>query len=166
MYPDYAYYCSMYSDRAVPENDFNRLRHRSWKKLENATTGVDGFQKLKKAFPVDADSAEAVKLCMCELVNIMYEIEQAEKEARETSGYIRQEDGSMKGKLISSVSSGTESISYSSGSVSVFGKAAYDRTLRESMFSEKIQEYLSGIPDANGINLLYSGPYPGRGRLR
>ena len=60
-YIDYEYYKNLFGEKAIPEQDFNRLVWDSCKKIDNATTGVDNVKKLKIAFPKDEDDAEAVK---------------------------------------------------------------------------------------------------------
>lgn len=163
-YIDYPFHTSLYGDD-ISEADFNRLSWESRRKLDVATTGIDGVKKLKVAFPVDEDDAEAVKRCACALVEILYRIKQAEEAARIASGYTETENG-LKGKVISSVSAGNESISYAVGSnatsATFIDKALSDKGVQEKLFSDTIREYLSGISDANGVNLLFMGEYPYR----
>lgn len=163
-YVDYGYYKSIYGDKAVPEADFNRLSWEICRKMDLATTGVDNVKKLKIAFPEDEDDAEAVKRCVCRLVELASRIEQAEETARSAQGYITREDGSLQGKVVSSVSAGNESISYTSSgnssSLTLVDKALSDKDVQERLFRDTITECLSGIADVNGVNLLFMGPYP------
>ena len=62
--------------------------------------------------------------------------------------------------MISSVSAGNESISYSVGNATMIDKALSDPTVKEKLFRDTIREGLSGVTDANGVNLLYMGVYP------
>lgn len=162
-YIDYEYFQKLYGEDTLPENDFNRLSWEACRKLDAATSGVDNVRKLKVAFPTDEDASEAVKRCACKLVYIAYQIEQAEKTANQTKGYTETESG-LRGKIISSVSAGNESISYATGSNSatatMIDKALSDPAVQEKLFADTIQEYLSGVADANGVNLLYMGVYP------
>lgn len=168
VYIDYDDFKALYGDNAIPEIDFNRLSWDACKKLDNATTGVDNVKKLKVAFPIDEDSAEAVKRCACELVSILYKLEQAEKTLQSAKGYVQREDGSLQGKVVSSVSAGNESISYSanggSSTATLIDKALSDKAVQEQLFRDTITGYLSGVADANGVNLLYMGRYPYRVR--
>ncbi len=161
MYADYEFYSAIYGNSAIPAADFYRLIWDADRKLDKETTGVDGVKKLKVAFPADADSAEAVRRCACKLVNLAYAIESAEKSASTANEYDITENG-LRGKVISSVSSGSESISYAtSGTASTLvGKAVSDSAARDNLYRDAIEEYLSGVQDANGVNLLYMGPYP------
>lgn len=164
-YIDYEYYKSLYGERAISEADFNRLSWDAYRKLDIATTGVDNVKKLKVAFPTNEDDAESVKRCICKLIEVAKSIEQAEETARNAQGYITRSDGALQGKVVSSVSAGNESISYSAGSnstITVLDAAVADIEVRERLYKDTITEYLSGIADANGVNLLYMGRYPCR----
>lgn len=166
-YVNYGYYKSLYGDKAIPEADFNRLAWNAGRKLDIATTGIDNVRKLAVAFPTNDYSAEAVKRCAVALIDTMHRIEQAEETARSAQGYITRDDGSLQGKVVSSVSAGNESISYSvsggnSSSATLIDKALSDKTVQEQLYKDTIAEYLSGVADANGVNLLYMGRYPYR----
>lgn len=166
-YVEYEFYKSLYGEKAIAEADFNRLSWEACRKLDIATTGIDNVKKLKVAFPEDADDAEAIKRCICKLIEIASAIEQAEQTARSAQGYITREDGSLQSKIVSSVSAGNESISYStsggsSGTSTLIDAVLTDKTAQEKLYSDTIRDYLSGIADANGVNLLYMGRYPYR----
>ena len=165
-YVEFSEYKTLYGDKEIPETDFNRLSWDACKKLDNATTGVDNVKKLKVAFPREEDDAITVKRCACELVSILYKLEQAEKTMQSAKGYVQREDGSLQGKVVSSVSAGNESISYSanggSNTATLFDKALADKAVQEQLFRDTITGYLSGVADANGVNLLYMGRYPYR----
>lgn len=162
-YVDYAYYQSLYGDSAIPEADFNRLSWDACREIDRYTTGIDGYIKLRNAFPKDEYAAESVRRCVCKLVSVISQIEQAEKSAQSSQGYIQREDGTVQGKIVTSVSAGNESISYSaggSGDATAMGEAVKSADAREKMYYSIIHEYLSGIKDANGVNLLGRGTYP------
>lgn len=164
-YVDYAYYQSLYGDSAIPEADFNRLFWEACRKMDAATTGIDGVRKLAVAFPTDEYAAECVKRCACALVDVLNQMKQARENATKASGYTETTNG-LQGKVISSISSGNESISFSSGtsgsSATVIDKALADVSEEYRMYSNIIREYLSGVADANGVNLLFMGRYPYR----
>ena len=150
----YSDYIALYD--AIPETDFNRLCYDASRTIEAQTTGVDGINKLKYFFPDDADDAEAVERCCCALVNALYNIGQVTKAA----GVVQREDGTFSGAGVSSISSGSESISFSSGNGSVYTKAAASEADRNVMIGSILTQYLSGVKDKNGVNLLYVGAYP------
>lgn len=163
-YIDYSYYLNLYGERAIPEADFNRLSWDACRKVDIATTGVDNVRKLAAAFPTDEYAAEAVRRCACKLIEIASEIEKAEQTAQSAKGYVQREDGSLQGKVVSSVSAGNETVSYSvsgsSGMATLIDKALSDKAVQEKLYKDTITEYLSGVADANGVNLLYMGRYP------
>ena len=162
-YVDYAYYQFLYGDSAIPEADFKRLSGKACRLVDVLTTGIDGVRKLEVAFPTDEYDAENVKTCICELVVKLNAFEKAEQSAQEAAGYTKTENG-LQGKIISSISSGNESISFANGSSgrteTAFDKAVSDRTEQEELLKSIIRYYLSGIADANGVNLLGRGKYP------
>lgn len=166
-YIDYEYYKTLYGDKAVPEADFNRLSWDACRKLDIATTGIDNVKKLKVAFPEEDDDAEAVRRCACKVIEIATAIEQAEENARSARGYITREDGTIISKQVASLSAGNESISYvtsggSTAASTLIDAVLTDKTAQDRLYRDTITEYLSGIEDANGVNLLFMGRYPYR----
>ncbi len=160
-YIDYEYFKTLYPD--IPKEVFNRLSWEACRKMDAATTGIDGVRKLAVAFPVDEYSSETVKRCACALVDVLNQLKQARENATKASGYTETTNG-LQGKVISSISSGNESISFSSGSsgssATVIDKALSDKAAEAQLYTDTIREYLSGVSDANGVNLLYMGRYP------
>ena len=79
------------------------------------------------------------------------------------------ESGALRGKVVSSVSSGSESISYTakaeSGST-LIDAVLSDQEAQDKLYRDTVKEYLSFVGDANGVNLLYSGPYLGKREVR
>ena len=74
-------------------------------------------------------------------------------------------DGTVRSRVISSVSSGSESVSYATGSAARSGTTAIDAAVsdpgaRARLLDDIVRRYLSGVKDANGVNLLYMGRYP------
>lgn len=162
-YVNYEFYKTLYGEKSVSETDFNRLSWDACKKIDAATTTVNGIKKLKIAFPTDEEDSETVKRCLCELINISYKLEQAEERVNASQGFVQREDGTVSSKLVSSVSAGNESISYSINNTSaatLIDKALSDKAAQEQLYRDTITKYLSGVTDKNGINLLYAGRYP------
>jgi hypothetical protein len=159
MYLTYEEYAAIYD--AMPAKDFDRLNFEACRHIDRLTAGVDGVKKLKVAFPTDEDSSAAVKHCAAHIVNILYQIQEAEKSASLGRGFTETENG-LHGKVVSSVTAGNESISYAVGNSAKtsIDKAVSDRNERIKLLRETVREYLSGVTDANGVNLLYMGVYP------
>ena len=147
-------YISLYGD--ITEGEYERYSFKAKRIMDENTTGVDGFAKLVDAPPTDEDSLTAIKLCAAELINTLKQIGEIEK----AGAMISREDGTMAPAMVSSVSSGSESISYSNTSGSAITAAASDFNARATLFTGIVRNYLSGIKDANGVNLLYMGVYP------
>lgn len=148
----------------IEEKLFNRLAFDACRVMDIHTTGIDNFRKLKKAFPTDEDAAQAVRHCAARLISFYHQVTQAESAELESRGYDATGQG-LRGRVITSVSAGNESISYSAGgsnSATAVDAAVKDKTVRDRMAAEIIWEYLSGVEDANGVNLLFMGRYPGR----
>lgn len=161
-YSDFPFFSGLYGD-SLTEQDFARLSWEAARELDRQTTGLDNVRKLRIAFPTDEDDAETVKRCECALVHLMHQIEEAEKVQQAAQGFVQREDGAMMSKVVSSVSSGSESISYGAKDTSfstAVSAAAGDTGTRKSLFAETVKQYLSGVMDANGVNLLYRGAYP------
>lgn len=153
------YYKGIYGE--ISEQEFANLSWEACRILDVHTTGIDNVKKLKAYFPTDEDDAELVKRCAAKLVNFLHKVQQAEAAAMEAHGFITTENG-MRGKVISSVSAGNESISYSTGSGSAtdIDAAVKSKATRDRMAAEIVWEYLAGVTDSNGVNLLYMGRYP------
>jgi hypothetical protein len=159
-YADYEFFNSIYGD-VMPETDFNRLVWNAQKKVDDLT-----FGKLKFAFPTDEDAIEAVKRCECALIDLAKKIEDAQNRVESAQGYVDDGSGAIRGKVVSSVSSGSESVSYTAkaetGST-IIDAVLSDKTAQEKLYRDTVKEYLTGVKDANGVPLLYAGlPYPVR----
>lgn len=163
-YVDYEFYKTLYGEKSILETDFNRLSWDACKRIDTATTTANSIKKLKIAFPTNEEDAEAVKRCLCELINISYKLERAEERVNASQGFVQREDGTVSSKLVSSISAGNESISYSTtnntSAATLIDKALSDKTAQEQLYRDTITKYLSGVTDKNGINLLYAGRYP------
>lgn len=159
MYLSIESYIALYGP--IDTATFDRACYDACKYIDRHTTGIDGVRKLKDYFPVSESSVEAVKRCTAEIVNIIVQIQEAEKSASAGRGYTQTENG-LHGKVVSSVSAGNESISYSATGdhASAIDAAVSDLSARDKLIRNTIRHYLSGETDKNGVNLLYLGVYP------
>lgn len=160
MYITIEEYADRYAD--IDPKIFNRLSARACRAIDRWTTGFDGTKKLQIAYPVAPDAVEAVKSCAGALIRFFEQIEQAEASASARRILVETPEG-YRGTVVSSVTSGTESVSYSGKNNTVqtsVDRAAEDVEYMDRFLRKTVQEYLSGVPDANGINLLYMGAYP------
>ena len=157
MYADYTYYQTEYGGK-MSAADFKRFGRRAESRL-NTLTG----RKLKFAFPSDKDDVQAVKDCVCEMADFLYQIDLYMQTAIESMGTVKQADGTLKAKVLTSISSGSESRGYSIGGhfdMTDVAESAKDRGKREQNEYMIAHEWISETPDYNGVNLLYSGAYP------
>lgn len=158
MYADFEYYKTTYGGKILKsEEDFNHFARKAERRLDSITG-----KKLQFAFPVKEKDGEAVKDCLCELAEFLYQVDAYQNAAMDSVGIVTQTDGTVKGKVVSSITSGSESISYSTGgsaSTSVM-EAAKDKKVMDALIYGMVQDGLSGVQDVNGVNLLFAGAYP------
>lgn len=163
MYADFTYYQTEYLGTTVESaEDFARFGRRAERILDTYTG-----DKLRFAYPTDERAINAVKNCFCALAEFLYQVAVYQTAQLDSVGTVAQSDGTVKGKVVSSISSGSESIGFSTGgSVGTsVSESAKDKKYMQTMMYSIVQEYLSWVPDANGINLLYAGAYTrARGR--
>ena len=160
MYIQFQEYAAIYGP--VDPTAFNRHEYEARRQLDRLTTGIDGVKKLREYFPTDLDDAKAVKRCAAAVIHFLQKTQEAEQTASMGRGYVETENG-LQGKVITHVSSGNESISYSAtAQKTAYDTAAADPAEKNRLITNTIRDYLSGVSDANGVNLLYMGRYPGR----
>ena len=159
MYISFDQFTTLYDP--IDETLFNRLQFDAERMIDNHTTGLDGVKKLRVAFPTEKYVADAVMYCTGNIVNLLYQIHKAEQALNAAGGYTETENG-LHRKVISQMQSGSESITFSEAkpSNSSIDAALADKTVRDKLIASMIREYLSGVTDANGVNLLYMGRYP------
>lgn len=156
MYADFTYYQTEYGGRVIKSmEDYNHFARKAARRMDTITTG-----KLQSAFPTDGKVIEAVRDCECELAEFLYQLVACQDAAMDSMGVVEQADGTVKGKVITSVSSGSESIGYSVGGstarTSVM-EAAKDKKVADIMIYDMLRNGLGGMADSNGISLLYAG---------
>lgn len=161
MYADFNYYQTEYGGKVIESADnFTHFGRKAERRMD-AITG----NKLQFAFPTKKKDKEAVKDCLCELTEFLYQLDSYQRAAMDSAGVVEQDDGMVRGKVVTSISSGSESIGYSakSSADTSLMEAAKDKKVADAMINSMVRDGLSGVPDANGVNLLYAGmPYPGR----
>lgn len=162
-YADYEFYTTSYFGSVVPETDFPRL-------AERASDFVDAmtFDRLVDGLPTDERSQKRIKKAVCSLAELMYQIELAEKNATNAavSGASTAigSGGSTTG-IVTSVSSGSESISYatpqqigaSAKEWSAVYAAAGDVQKTNDLLSKTALPLLMGARTDDGIPVLYAG---------
>ena len=162
-YADYEFYTTSYFGTVVPETDFPRLAERASEFVDTMT-----FDRLVDGLPTNEHSQKRIKKAVCSLAELMYQIELAEKNATNaavsgTSTAIGS-GGSTTG-VITSVSSGSESISYatpqqigaSAKEWSAVYAAAGDAQKTNDLLLKTALPLLMGVRTNDGIPVLYAG---------
>lgn len=161
MYADFNYYQTKYGGKVIESaDDFTHFGRKAERRIDTITGN-----KLQFAFPKKKKDREAVKDCLCELTDFLYQLDCYQTAAMDSAGVVTQADGTVTGKVVTSISSGSESIGYSAkGSADTsLMEAAKDKKVADAIINSMVRDALSGVPDANHVNLLYAGiPYPGR----
>lgn len=159
MYITQEEYNQMYDE--MDSKLFNCLCFDACRVMDIHTTGIDNVKKLKRFFPTDEDAVQAVKHCAARLIDLLHQIHMAEESA---AGAYENSEMGIRGKYIQSITAGNESISYTSGDTSktAIDSAVADKAMRDKLMADVIWEYLSGVEDDNGVNLLFMGKYPRR----
>lgn len=155
-YADYQFYTEKYYGNTVPESDFPKYAERASDRIDAIT-----FDRLVNGLPDEERAVTKVKKSVCAVADALYQIDQIKKASMESVGTVTREDGTVVSKAVSSVSSGSESISYATGSSggteSIYGQAAVDKKVESVLLYQIATEYLSGVTDKKGICLLYAG---------
>lgn len=162
-YADYEFYTTSYFGSVVPESDFPRLTERASDFVDTMT-----FDRLVDGLPENERSQKRIKKAVCSLTELMYQIELAEKNATNaavsgTSTAIGS-GGSTTG-VVTSVSSGSESISYatpqqigaSAKEWSAVYAAAGDAQKTNDLLLKTALPLLMGVRTDDGIPILYAG---------
>lgn len=160
-YADYDFYTT-YFGSVVPEKDFPRLAERASDFIDTMT-----FDSLLYGMPSDARSQKRIKKAVCSLTEIIYQIELAEKNAVSQAS-ASATDICVGGKstgVVTSVSSGSESISYatpqqigaSAKEWSAVYAAAGDVQKTNDLLLKTALPLLMGVRTDDGIPVLYAG---------
>lgn len=162
-YADYDFYTESYYGNVVPETDFPRLAERASEFIDLMTS-----DRLVDGLPTNKRSQKRIKKAVCSLAELMYQIELAEKNATNaavsgTSTAIGS-GGSTTG-IVTSVSSGSESISYATPQQKASGAnewsavyaAAGDVQKTNDLLYETALPLLMGVRTDEGVPILYAG---------
>lgn len=161
-YADYEFYTTSYFGSVVPEADFPRL-------AEKASDFVDLMtsDRLVDGLPTNERSQKRIKKAVCSLAELMYQIELAEKNAiNQASANVTDINvGNISTGIVTSVSSGSESISYatpqqigaSAKEWSAVYAAAGDVQKTNDLLYKMALPLLMGVRTDDGIPVLYAG---------
>lgn len=162
-YADYEFYTTSYFGSVVPEADFPRLAERASDFVDLMT-----FDRLVDGLPKNERSQKRIKKAVCSLAELMYQIELAEKNATNAAASgtstVIGSGGSTTG-IVTSVSSGSESISYATPQQICAGAkewsavyaAAGDVQKTNDLLLKTALPLLIGVRTDDGIPILYAG---------
>ena len=161
-YADYEFYTTSYFGSAVPETDFPRLAERASDFVDTMT-----FDRLVDGLSADERSQKRIKKAVCSLAELMYQIELAEKNAinQASTNVTDINVGNISTGIVTSVSSGSESISYatpqqigaSAKEWSAVYAAAGDVQKTNDLLLKTALSLLMGVRTDEGIPILYAG---------
>lgn len=161
-YVDYKFYTELFGN-VVPEADFPRLAERASDFVDTMT-----FDRLVDGLPTNERAQKRIKKAVCSLAELMYQIELAEKNAANAavSGASTAigSGGSTTG-IVTSISSGSESISYATPQQKASGAkewsavyaAAGDAQKTNDLLLKTALPLLMGVRMDDGIPILYAG---------
>lgn len=155
-YTDYQFYKNKYFGDTVPEDSFDKYEDMASDRIDRIT-----FDRLVYGLPENERDKTKVQKAVCAVSDALYQIDQIRKSNMEAVGTVKREDGTVTGKAVSSVSSGSESISYVTGtsgtSGDIYAQAAMDKKVENVLLRQVATDYLAGVTDEKGICLLYAG---------
>lgn len=162
-YADYEFYTTSYFGSVVPETDFSRLAEKASDFVDTLT-----FDRLVDGLPTNKRAQKRIKKAVCSLAELMYQIELAEKNATNAAASGASttigSGGSTTG-IVTSVSSGSESISYATPQQKASGAkewsavyaAAGDVQKTNDLLLKTALPLLMGVRTDDGIPILYAG---------
>ena len=161
-YADYKFYTESFGN-VVPEADFPRLAERASDFVDLMTS-----DRLVDGLPTNERSQKRIKKAVCLLAEKMYQIELAEKNATDAAvsgtSTVIGSGGSATG-IVTSISSGSESISYATPQQKASGAkewsavyaAAGDVQKTNDLLYKTALPLLMGVMTDDGIPVLYAG---------
>lgn len=161
-YADYEFYTTSCFGSAVPEADFPRLAEKASDFIDTMT-----FDRLVDGLPTNERSQKRIKKAVCSLAELMYQIELAEKNAiNQASANLTDTNvGNISTGVVTSVSSGSESISYATpqqiGASAKEWSAVYaavgDVQKTNDLLLKTALPLLMGVRTDDGIPVLHAG---------
>lgn len=162
-YADYKFYTESFGN-VVPETNFPQLAERASEFIDLMTS-----DRLVDGLPTNERSQKRIKKAVCSLTELMYQIELAEKNAiNQASANVTDTNvGNISTGIVTSVSSGSESISYaapqqigaSAKEWSAVYAAAGDVKKTNDLLLKTALPLLMGVRTDDGILVLYAGVY-------
>ena len=160
-YADYKFYIESFGN-VVPETDFQQLAEKASDFVDTMT-----FDRLVDGLPTDERSQKRIKKVVCSLAELMYQIKLAEKNAiNQASANVTDINvGNISTGVVTSVSSGSESISYATPQQKASGAKEWsvvytvtgDVQKTNDLLLKTALPLLMGVRTNDGIPVLYAG---------
>lgn len=160
-YADYKFYTESFGN-VVPEADFPRVAERASDFVDLMTS-----DRLVDGLPTNERAQKRIKKAVCSLAELMYQIELAEKNAiNQASANVTDINvGNISTGVVTSVSSGSESISYATPQQKASGAkewstvyaAAGDVQKTNDLLYKTALPLLMGVMTDDGIPILNAG---------
>lgn len=161
-YTTFTFYEQTYHGNVIPSDEFDRIADRASDFLDTIT-----FDRLADGLPSDERAATKVQKAVCAVCDKLYQLELADKQALSAAagGTSSGGAGGVTSGVITSRSSGSESISYASPSEIANGAKAWSAVYQAAGNEQEINKllwstaapYLMGIRTEEGIPILYAG---------
>lgn len=155
-YADIEFYKIKYCGNVVPDEFLEKYLEKASDRIDEIT-----FDRLVDGFPDNKRAQTKVKKAVCEVADYLYQIDEVKKVSMATMGTVTRADGTMTGKMVSSISSGAESISYVTGTTGgifdIYSQAAMDEEVEKVRLQQVATKYLAGVVDNKGVYLFYAG---------
>lgn len=161
-YADYEFYTTKYYGSSIPDSQsFDKQAERASDFLDIVTR-----DRLVDGLPDNERAQTKIKKAVCALADKLYSLELAEKQALSAAaGSLFGGSGGATTGVITSKSSGSESISYASLSEIANGakawsdiySAAGNEQETNKLLYDTAKVYLMGVKDNEGTPLLYAG---------
>jgi hypothetical protein len=147
MLTDIIFYKTEFYGNTIPEDEFAKYESMAEDKIHALT-----FDRLAVGLPSDSRAAERVQKGVCALADLLYQIN-----TEMLAQTVTADGNGSSHRAVSSITAGSESISYVTNSTSAIGKAAADVDYKNRLIYLTVSEYLSNVSDDKGVNLLYAG---------
>lgn len=144
---NYAFYKNQFFGDIIAEDEFSKYEAMAEDRVHALTS-----DRLAYGLPSDERSAVKVQKAVCALADLLYQIN---KEVQSQMAVT--DDNGNAHRAVSSITSGSESISYSTAASTEIGKAAADTAYKEKLIVSTVVPYLANVADDKGVNLLYRG---------
>ena len=144
---NYDFYKNSFYGDTIPTDEFAK-----YEAMAEDRVHALSFDRLANGLPSAERSAIKVQKAVCALADLLYQI----NKEMQSQATVTDENGNTH-KVVSSITSGSESISYSTSANTEISKAVADTVFKEKLIINTVTPYLANICDDKGVNLLYAG---------